>query len=419
MTNLQKLTLRLSEIRQRLNEIAGLEGDALTEEIRAEADRLGKEYRDKETQHRAALIAEGEAENRAAQGFEAGDGTSAEIRSIRRRASLGRYLNRAMAGNALDGAEAELNAALEVRSGGGTAIPWAMLTPAAPEVRADAVTDTSALDGGTAQRPILPRLFGPGILDALGVRIDSVPAGMSEWPILTGGAAPAQTAEKAGKDADPAAFSTQALKPKRLTGRYRWTAEQSAQVADLEAALRRDLADAVKAKMSDQAINGDGADANVTGLLTRLAAPADPAAESGYSDYAGAAALGVDGIHATAEGEVSCLLGVKTYQHAASKFQDGSGESGTEALKKRSRACLATSYIPAPAANDQAAILHAGADAMRGDSIAAVWPTMEVIRDIYSGAAKGETILTWVVLWDAYTAFRGDAYKRLRFQLAA
>ena len=44
MTNLQKITLRLSEVRSRLNEVAGLEGDALTDEIRGEAETLQTEY---------------------------------------------------------------------------------------------------------------------------------------------------------------------------------------------------------------------------------------------------------------------------------------------------------------------------------------------------------------------------------------
>ena len=56
MTNAQKLAIRLSEIRQRLNEIAGLEPDAMTEEVRAEADKLAGEYKAAETQHRSALI---------------------------------------------------------------------------------------------------------------------------------------------------------------------------------------------------------------------------------------------------------------------------------------------------------------------------------------------------------------------------
>ena len=49
MTNAQKIRLRLSEVRQRLNEISGLEGDAFTDEIRAEAETLQNEYADLET----------------------------------------------------------------------------------------------------------------------------------------------------------------------------------------------------------------------------------------------------------------------------------------------------------------------------------------------------------------------------------
>ena len=48
MTNLQRLSVRLSDIRQRLNEVAGLEGDAFTDDIRQESDRLQVEFRDKE-----------------------------------------------------------------------------------------------------------------------------------------------------------------------------------------------------------------------------------------------------------------------------------------------------------------------------------------------------------------------------------
>ena len=49
MTNSQRLTVRASEIRQRLNEIAELENDALIDEVRAEETTLGTEYRDVET----------------------------------------------------------------------------------------------------------------------------------------------------------------------------------------------------------------------------------------------------------------------------------------------------------------------------------------------------------------------------------
>ena len=442
MTTSQKLAVRLSEIRQRLNEIAGLADDAMTDEIRNEADKLTGEYRDKETQHRAAIVAEGE-EQRAAEGAHGnGDGEPAEVRALLSRVTLFDYLRPAAAGIGLAGAPVELAAAFKVPHvgpGGGVAVPWRMLeTPelrAAPAVRRDpegrAFTSTTALDGGTMQRPILQRLFGMDIMGALGVRIDTVPAGMTEWPLLTGGVAPDMKAEgTAASDAVAATFSTETLKPKRLTGKYEFTHEQAAQVADIEAALRRDLADAVKAKMSDLILNGDEATnaQEPDGFLTTITAPSNPSAVATYADYAGVHASAVDGIHASREGEVSSVIGTASYKHAASVYQSGSGESGSEALMRRSAGCMASSFIPAApdsgnGANVQGGnILHAagpngGGASLRGDSIAAVWPTLEVIRDIYSQASQG-VVLTWITLWDAQTAFRSAAYQRVAFKLA-
>ena len=75
MTNAQKIRLRLSQVRQRLNEIAGVEGDAFTDEVRSEAASLQAEFADLETRHQAAIVAEGEGETRAT-----GDDLDAEAR---------------------------------------------------------------------------------------------------------------------------------------------------------------------------------------------------------------------------------------------------------------------------------------------------------------------------------------------------
>ena len=116
------------------------------------------------------------------------------------------------------------------------------------------------------------------------------------------------------------------------------------------------------------------------------------------------------------------MIGVASYTHAAGVYQTGSGESGTEALMRRSGGCRASSYIPAPVSDVQDGNLyHAagpnGGGAMRGDSVAAMWPTLEVIRDPYSQASQG-VVLTWVSLWDAAVAFRSAAYARVAFKLA-
>ena len=438
MTNSQKLAIRLSEIRQRLNEIAGLAADEMTDEIRAETDKLTGEFATAETQHRAALVSES-AEARAAEGeFGAGDGEPAEVRALLDRVTIGHYLAPAAAGVGLTGAAAELGAALKVEPppvySGGVLVPWAALgrgiaeQRAAPERRA--FTTTGQNDGPEMQRPVLQRLFGPGIMDALGVRLDTVPAGRSEWPLVATGVAPAQVVEgAAAADAVPMTFSFTTLRPKKLTGKYEFTHESAATVADLEQAIRRDLADAIMAAMSNAIINGLAVDpndsataANVQGFLTKIAAPTAPAAEAVYADYAGSHAALVDGLHASREGEVSSVIGVASYTHAASVYQAGSGESGSEALERRSMSCVASSYIPAAVSDVQNGnIYHAmgpnGGGIMRGDSVAAMWPTLEIVRDIYSQASQG-VVLTWVTLWDAAVAFRAASYARVPFQVA-
>ena len=262
-------------------------------------------------------------------------------------------------------------------------------------------------------------------MDALGVRIDTVPVGRAEWPLITAGVAPVMKAEGGAADAAVAAtFQTETLKPKRLTGRFEFTHEINASVLDLEPTLRRDLADAVQSKMSDLIINGDEATNahEPDGFATTITAPGNAGAVADYADYAGAHAAGVDGIHAAMETEVTSVIGVDVYQHAAGVYQTGSGESGSEALRRRGMSCMASPYVGSAANSGQHKLnlFHAaganGGGVMRGDSVAAVWPALEVIRDIYSQASQGVT-LTWVTLWDAQTAFRAAAYKRVAFDI--
>ena len=429
MTNKQKIELRLSEVRSRLNEISA--ADEMTDEVRNEADALQTEYADLEVRHRAAITSEAEDEGRMRGEFR-DDSEGAEIRQLMGAVSVPDYLTAASARRGIEGRAKELNEALGVSAvgpEGGVCIPWAVLagpTPA-PEARESrAFTSTTNYAGGVQARPVLQRLFGPGVLDALGVRVDAVPSGRSEWPLLTNGVAPDMKSETTAADAAVAAsFSTEVLKAKRLTGRYEYSHEMAAQVPDLEQALRRDLADSVRAKMSDLAINGnETSDATQPdGFLAKVAAASDPGMEATFEDYASSHALAVDGIHAENEMQVSSVIGVESYRHAASTYrvEAGSDMSGSEAMQKRSMSCVASDYIPDAASNVQNGNLyHAqgpNGGAMRGDSIAAVWPTLEIVRDIYSQASQG-VVLTWVSLWDLEAAFRSAAYKRVSFKLA-
>ena len=435
MTTAQKLALRLSEIRQNLNELSGKDGE-LSDTEQEEMRRLTDDYPKTEERWRAASVAEG-AEEVAAAGDDPdnpGDGEGAEVRRLRETVKLTDYLGPAAAGTGIVGAAAEFSAALEVPTvgaSGGVAVPWAaLLTPELSAQRAEperrAFTTTTQNDGPERQRPILQRLFGGDVMGALGVRMDTVPAGRSEWPLLTGTVAPAQAMETvAAADATAATFDFANLKPKRLTGKYEYTHEMAASVPDLEQALRRDLADSVKASMTQQIVNGPAPTTqnpqNVQGFLTRLTAADLASVEAAAADYGRLHSLAVDGIHASMETEVMGVIGDETYQHAAGVYIAGSGESGSELLSRRSAGCMASTYIPDVASTKQSAILHAagpnGGGIMRGDSVAAVWPTLEIVRDIYTQASVG-VVLTWVALWDARTAFRSAAYRHVAIQVA-
>ena len=70
MTKRQTLQLEQSEKRQRLNELLGIDPDKLTDEQRSEMETLTKRMQQIEVEMRAAIVAEGEEESRAAELFE-------------------------------------------------------------------------------------------------------------------------------------------------------------------------------------------------------------------------------------------------------------------------------------------------------------------------------------------------------------
>ena len=412
------LQLEQSELREQINGYLNQETE-LTTENRADLDTLTKRGIALELELRAALVSESESSEKRTW---AGDAEGREIRQMLTAVSIRDYLFAAAASKGIEGRAAELNAALEVPiigGSGGVAVPWAAL-----ETRA--FTDTGDLGGGTGQRPVLERLFGPGIMDTLGVRLDAVPYGLAQWPLITSGTTVANVGEgTAAAAAVAAGFSTETLKPKRLTGRFEFTHEQNAEVANLEEYLRKDLVDDAKSQMEMLTITGNEASNahEPAGFLEKLTAATAPAATSVFADYAGSHAVAVDGIHAEMETQVSSVVGVASYRHAASVYQAGSGESGSEAMMRRSMKCMASSYIPAPAGAtliQTGNIYHLGGPnggMMRGDSVAAIWPTLEIIRDIYTQASQG-VVLTTVMLWDLEAAFRAAAYDRLSFRHA-
>ena len=172
MTNAQKIRLRLSQVRQRLNEIIGAwRATPSRPKLRSEAESLQTEYADIETRHQAAIVAEGEPEKREA----APDAEMRERLELRSKAQLSNFFLAAVRGRAVTGAEAELQDAAGCGSGG---IPLE-LWDVAPRVEAREQRDVTPAPGtvGVNLDRIRPQVFANSIAPRLGIDMPRVMSG--------------------------------------------------------------------------------------------------------------------------------------------------------------------------------------------------------------------------------------------------
>ena len=174
MIHSQKLELRRSEVRQRLAELSGV--DELDDAMRSETDKLTNEWRDLETRHRAALVAETHQRETHQRDFD-DDPAARELRS---RSSIGEIFESALEHRATTGATAELQQHFEV---GGNQVPLELLRNGGPpETRAvtPAPSNTQA-----NQQPIIGYVFPQSVSAFLGVDEQVVPTGEAVFPTLT------------------------------------------------------------------------------------------------------------------------------------------------------------------------------------------------------------------------------------------
>ena len=308
MINSQKLALRLSELRQKLNELSAK--DELTEAEQDEMRSLSGAYPKLEERHRAAIISESTEE--AAALDEDGDGEDRERRELRSRCKVGRYVTAALDGLPVQGPEAELSAA----AGCPGSVPLELFETRREATEHRAVTPAPATTDETLA-PIVPAIFDRSAAAWLGIEMPMVGTGDAGYPVLstsvTGGAVAksAQAVETAG------AFTVTMAQPRRISGAFKFTVEDAARLSGMEAALRANIASVLSDELDKQAINGSGTgDGTLNGLLNILTDPTAPAANAeSFARYVAAAASHVDGLFAVDLGGVRQLVGVQTYGH--------------------------------------------------------------------------------------------------------
>ena len=327
MTPSQKHSLRLSEVRERLNVIGALESDAYTDAIKAEETALQGEYKTLETRYRSALIAEGEGETKPA----APDAEKRERVELRGKAQLTNYLRAALAGRRVDGPEAELSAA----AGIGDGIPlelWDTQTENRAEHRVDAPTGAPSTVGVNLDS-IRPAVFSNSIAPRLGIEMPRVASGSYASATIATSLTASSQAKGGESMATAATFTVSTVTPKRISARLGIRIEDVASVgqANFESILRENLSLILSDELDDQAINGSGGNsgADLNGIFQALADPAAaPSAIADFDEFASAHAAGIDGLWANTLKDVSIVCGPATMTLAARTFQSAAELSG-------------------------------------------------------------------------------------------
>lgn len=348
------------------------------------------------------------------------DAEARERAEIRSRCSLARYVSYGLDSKAFDGPEAEF-AASEACPG---MVPFAMFE-APPETRNRETRTITAAPStvGINMHPTLPGVFLPAAATALRVDMPTVPSGTAAFPVLsTSLTAGARDKGVAGPET-AAAIGVTTVDFKRVTGSFRIALEDIQKLDTIESTLTDNLA----AVMSDAAdalvVNGvvavDNVDSAVPGFfsaanpLVTAATAASTAAD--FAAYVSAMAGAIDGKYARMPGDVSMLCAPEVIADAIATYSTTGPRSAYSELAATFRGVTATDRITPSNAHVSPAIAVRHSVTGRV-AVSARWSGMQVIRDPYSDANKGEIILTAVMMMSGAKVLRGDVYKGLSFK---
>ena len=268
----------------------------------------------------------------------------------------------------------------------------------------------------------LDRLFANTAAMRLGVTFESVADGVASYPITTAGASAAQRGK--GEAAADAAWTIgiSELKPTRNSVRLTFNVEDEARIPMLEEALNRDLRRAITEGVDRAIFLGDdgasGTDADITGLNT--AAITEQTIGQTEKITAAGVLAGftpmVDGVHATMLEDLRCVLAVGAWRLWRGTIANSAAENQTilSFLAENGLTCTSRGELETGTMNGDLAAFVGRSRGIEGAASAPTWEGGMLIRDQYSGAAKGEVAITLVQLWN-FGLVRSANFQRVAF----
>ena len=281
MTPIQKIQIRMSETREKVNDLVTAESpDDITQR-----DKLCAELKAQETELRSAISAEGD--------------TSPESREwtgLNSRFDLGDMFTNVLEHRVSSGEIAEVQAE---RGLAANAIPTELLM-----VEHRAVTPAPA-DVGQNQNMITGYVFPQSVAGFLSIPSDIVPVGDATFPVLTSDPAPGTPAENDPQAETTGAFTADVLSPSRIQASFFWSREDANRMAGMGDMLREALGGGIADKQDSEIMQG------TNGLLTGTNLNNHNASSvTGFSDYVSDFGYSrVDGRFAASGADVRLVMG--------------------------------------------------------------------------------------------------------------
>ena len=375
------LEIRLSECRQRLNEL--LQVETRSAEAQTEMETLTKEVSAKEPEWRAAKAAEPDEQTVVTP---TGDREQRERLEIRGKTGLADFFAAAAGGREVVGAAAEYAQACGVSTL--SRLPLAIFPDGQPEVRA--VTGGPAIEGPA--EPAVPFVFKGSAAESLGILMPAHAPGSVQVPrVVT--APPADTLVKdASAPSTAAVITLDTQSPKRIAGSFEVRVEDLAIFPELETVLGEAIRGSLSNELDEEVFNG--AATGLNGLFLQSSdVSVDGSVETFATGISRFAAL-VDGEHAYSLADLRSVVGPATYAKFAGLISDGVPLS--DYLETKLGSFRVSNRMPSLASKGQKGIvtLNGGPSKIR----IYVWSALEIVRDPFSGAGAGKVTLTATAL---------------------
>ena len=403
MTAAQTIQVRLSECRQRLNEL--LQVETRSEDETTELERLTSEVSVKEPELRAALAAAPDPQEVVTA---TGDPETRERLEIRSKTGLADFLSAAAAGREVVGAAREYADA--VGCAPLNRVPLDIFTDGQPEVRAISVGP--AVDGPV--EPAIPFVFKRSAAASLGIQMPTHGAGAVQIPRVTT-APPADTlAKDAAAPSTAAVIALDSQTPKRISGEFQIRTEDLAVYPALEAVLMESIRGSLSNELDNEVFNGVAAGLN--GLFLQAADVAVAGAVETFATGIGRFAALVDGEHAYSLSDVRAVVGPSTFAKYMGLISDGVPLA--DYLEQKLGSFRVSNRMPALASHGQKGIvtLNGGPSPIR----VYVWNSLEIIRDPFSSAGTGQiTITATALVSEVYAPYGTDQIKEIHPKLTS